>query len=549
MGVTMERGEKRSGPWRGTPRDGRAQRRLTHCIGAALLAAAGAWGAPAAGADGVFVAAAEPSPPSAQGEPQAALPHERRRFVKLQLEKLAVAESGVRAAVRQVAPRRAPGDQLLRLNLFADANFDGVVERTFPVRGGHALRGRLVDVPEGRFTLAVRGATVTRHGANARGRLRGASGGRRSARRGRSGSGVFSDATGGRSRSTGTAAGRRAAIVLQRDRKGRTRCPRTGARASRRSRRPRIQVRAGAAFQSAPGIRRGGVRRTLGSAWPGADRLRSDGKRGAERRGSWAPYTPCWPIRPTPPRCTIGAVNGGVWRTDKRHRAAPHLATSHGPRQLPLHRRDGFRLGGSKHHRRRHRPLQQFRAGGRRSHRPLVEPGRRRILAANLRSPAGEPEHLRRRGAWRAAGGVGGAVHGRRGPQRGRWRHLGRRRGSALWPAGIGLGGGSERSGAPLHLHSAPRRVPQRRRRRHLAGRLQPRRHAHGGVHAKGHPVRPAAATTTTPNSRLASTGGCSSRLLVAAKPSTSATRTTRAVVGRRWTCPSPWNTEARLTA
>ena len=160
MGVTMERGEKRSGPWRGTPRDGRAQRRLTHCIGAALLAAAGAWGGPAAGADGVFVAAAEPSPPSAQGEPPAALPHERRRFVKLQLEKLAVAESGVRQPSDK-SLRAAPGDQLLRLNLFADAVFDGVVERTFPVHGGHALRGRLVDVPEGRFTLAVRGAAVT----------------------------------------------------------------------------------------------------------------------------------------------------------------------------------------------------------------------------------------------------------------------------------------------------------------------------------------------------------------------------------------------------
>ena len=143
--------------------DGRAKRARARGIGTVCLAVAGAWGAPAVGAEGVFIAAPEVSAPAATAEqrtPPAALPHMRRRFVNLQVERLVAANPDVRQAPDK-ARLAQHSDPELRLNLFADASFHAVVERTFPVHQGHALHGRLIGVPAGRFTLAVRGATVT----------------------------------------------------------------------------------------------------------------------------------------------------------------------------------------------------------------------------------------------------------------------------------------------------------------------------------------------------------------------------------------------------
>ena len=53
-----------------------------------------------------------------------------------------------------------PG-RLLRLNLFDDAVFTGLVERMAPTfSGGHALSGRLVDVDGGTMTLVIDGDLI-----------------------------------------------------------------------------------------------------------------------------------------------------------------------------------------------------------------------------------------------------------------------------------------------------------------------------------------------------------------------------------------------------
>ena len=64
------------------------------------------------------------------------------------------------AAARLDADRETPAPPLT-LNLFDDAVFSGIVERTAPtVSGGYVLSGRLDGVALGTFTLVVNGGVV-----------------------------------------------------------------------------------------------------------------------------------------------------------------------------------------------------------------------------------------------------------------------------------------------------------------------------------------------------------------------------------------------------
>ena len=134
-------------------------------LGALVLAAVAAFGATAnPDANALFTAAA---PEAAAGHAAGtradagALPSKRQRLVSLDTRRLAPpAERASPRAARARGQERRDGG-VLRLNLFEDVVFDAEVERTFPIVGGHALIGRLVGVPNGRATLAVRGNTVT----------------------------------------------------------------------------------------------------------------------------------------------------------------------------------------------------------------------------------------------------------------------------------------------------------------------------------------------------------------------------------------------------
>ena len=112
--------------------------------------------------EALFVAVAAEA--DAKAEPTVAarpdpvgLPSIRRRTVTLDVRRLAPPS----AAPAPAAASAAPGDAWrVQLNLFDDAGFAAIVERTFPLADGHAVRGRLANGP-GRVTLAVRGNTVT----------------------------------------------------------------------------------------------------------------------------------------------------------------------------------------------------------------------------------------------------------------------------------------------------------------------------------------------------------------------------------------------------
>ncbi len=83
----------------------------------------------------------------------------RRRLVKIDLGQLAPAPDSaarVAAAGIEIAPRG-----VLTLNLFEDAVFTGLVERTAPTfSGGQALSGRLGGIEMGTVTLVVNGDAV-----------------------------------------------------------------------------------------------------------------------------------------------------------------------------------------------------------------------------------------------------------------------------------------------------------------------------------------------------------------------------------------------------
>ena len=128
-------------------------------LGRQAAAAAVALCAAAGGAQEPLFSAAEAVPSSAPEVATSALPigppSLRQRRVALDTRRLAPQEPDAPNGVALQAAKP------LRLNLFRDASFDAIVERTFPLAAGHALRGTLAGVPGGRFALAVRGDTVT----------------------------------------------------------------------------------------------------------------------------------------------------------------------------------------------------------------------------------------------------------------------------------------------------------------------------------------------------------------------------------------------------
>ena len=83
----------------------------------------------------------------------------RRRLVTIDLGQLAPATdaaTGRGAAGIGIAPRG-----VLTLNLFEDAVFTGLVERTAPTfSGGRSLSGRLAGIEMGTMTLVVNGEVV-----------------------------------------------------------------------------------------------------------------------------------------------------------------------------------------------------------------------------------------------------------------------------------------------------------------------------------------------------------------------------------------------------
>lgn len=83
-------------------------------------------------------------------------PSERARLVDVDIARIAPLSADAAAADAKTAQVG-----VLRLNLFADAVYDAVIERRFRVAAGYGMRGRLVGVSAGRVTLAVRGQTVT----------------------------------------------------------------------------------------------------------------------------------------------------------------------------------------------------------------------------------------------------------------------------------------------------------------------------------------------------------------------------------------------------
>ena len=90
----------------------------------------------------------------------------RSRLVRIDFAQLAspdVAVAARAAGVSAEAPRsgRPSYGELLRLNLFDDTAFTGVVERIEPTfSGGYAVSGRLVGVEWGTLTLVVNGDVV-----------------------------------------------------------------------------------------------------------------------------------------------------------------------------------------------------------------------------------------------------------------------------------------------------------------------------------------------------------------------------------------------------
>ena len=69
--------------------------------------------------------------------------------------RIAAIDFGQLAAARSEAVQRRPSN--LRLNLFADAEFEAVIERTEPTLTGHTLTGRLAGDPLSTVVLAVNG--------------------------------------------------------------------------------------------------------------------------------------------------------------------------------------------------------------------------------------------------------------------------------------------------------------------------------------------------------------------------------------------------------
>ena len=120
-----------------------------------------------AAARGLFLEAAAVPGASGNRRPQApdsvAL---RSRLVTIDFAQLASSDVAIAAragGASAEAPRsvRPAYGELLRLNLFEDTAFTGVVERTEPTfTGGYAISGRLLGVDGGTMTLVVNGDVV-----------------------------------------------------------------------------------------------------------------------------------------------------------------------------------------------------------------------------------------------------------------------------------------------------------------------------------------------------------------------------------------------------
>ncbi len=116
----------------------------------AVLAAGEAAGQPG----GLFRPAAAAAAPLAPGASDALTL--RSRLVSIDFGQLAPPAGAAAAGAAAAAP-----SGVLRLNLFADASFTGLVQRVEPTfSGGYALSGPLAGVEMGTMTLVVNGAVV-----------------------------------------------------------------------------------------------------------------------------------------------------------------------------------------------------------------------------------------------------------------------------------------------------------------------------------------------------------------------------------------------------
>ena len=132
-----------AGPCRGASDHGASA--IAKGVAAVVLCLLGAAGA----AEELFAAA--PAPAAAAPSAGQSLPAKRSRWVWLDTARLA----GL-APPPAGQPDGAGASPSLTLNLFDDARFEALVERRSPALSGHLLRGKLVGQP-GRWTLVVRG--------------------------------------------------------------------------------------------------------------------------------------------------------------------------------------------------------------------------------------------------------------------------------------------------------------------------------------------------------------------------------------------------------
>ena len=85
----------------------------------------------------------------------------RRRLVTIDFKMLTRAQASAARPERRTTALRAGSPATLTLNLFDDAVFTGIVERTAPTfSGGYAVSGRLAGEPPGTMTLVVNGKVV-----------------------------------------------------------------------------------------------------------------------------------------------------------------------------------------------------------------------------------------------------------------------------------------------------------------------------------------------------------------------------------------------------
>ena len=128
----------------------------------AVLLAAALVGEVAAQSTGLFTpVVASPAVAAARISPTPLDPLTlRRRLVTINLGQLTPSTTALSSAAELTSASPATLG-VLRLNLFDDAVFTGIVERTAPTfSGGHVLSGRLLGIEWGTLTLVVNGDVV-----------------------------------------------------------------------------------------------------------------------------------------------------------------------------------------------------------------------------------------------------------------------------------------------------------------------------------------------------------------------------------------------------